>query len=35
MWADDWHLKQLNFFPKQIKQFKKLKSEGYFKKYDN
>ena len=33
MWADDWHLKQSGFFPKQIEQFKKLKSEGFFEKY--
>ena len=33
MWADDYHLKQMRFFPKQIEQFKKLKKEGFFEKY--
>lgn len=33
LWAGDYELKEMRFFPKQIEQFKKLKSEGFFEKY--
>jgi hypothetical protein len=31
--SDDYRLKELDFFPKQINQIKKLREEGFFKKY--
>jgi hypothetical protein len=33
MKADDYRLKELDFFPKQIQQIKKLRDEGFFDKY--
>ena len=33
MKADDYRLKELDFFPKQIDQVKKLREEGFFDKY--